>query len=241
MKSGGAFDLSLLNKARNDIKPEKPVGVVDAATMDKARKEMQFEPPSNIAPISSQNPNMRVLTYNVDQMSLSEFEAALKHAFKVVHKISTPIGNLVKPYQEAIDKLSNENPMLANKDWDLGLDQNNDIVILEGNNSLSSLEINLLTKTFDQSAIKDNIASFQSAVIEASTNDFRFDKKPGSVAHYSLNQGNINDVFRIRDFIAQESKHQFHSFGSLRDQLLERGADFIKPAAADMRLVDVFA
>ncbi len=241
LKSGGAFDLSLLNKARNDIKPAKPVGVVDHATMEKVRKEMQFEPPSKIGPNSGQNPNMRVLAYNVDPMSRSEFDEAMNHAFKVFHKISNPMGNLVKPYQNTMDKLLETNPLLAIKDWDLGIDRNNEIVIFEGNDSLSSLEISVLTNAFDQSAIKDNIVTFQNAVIEASTNDFRFDKEPGSVAHYNLNYDNIRDVIRVRDFIIQESKHQFNSFESLRDQFLERGADFIKPEAADMRLVDVFA
>lgn len=241
LKSGEAFNLNLLNKARNDVKPPKPGGVVDSTLMNKARKEMQFEPPSNIGPNSAQNPNMRMLTYNVEQMSRSEYNEASNHAFKVFHKISNPISNLVKPYQQTIDKLLETNPLLAIKDWELGVDKYNNITIVEGNDRLSSQEINRLTKAFDQTAIKGNIVAFQNAVIEASTNDFRFDKKPGSVAHYNLNQDNINSVFRIRDFIAQKSKHQFHLFGSLRDQLLERGADFIKPEAADMRLVDIYA
>ncbi len=193
---------------------------------------------------SSETPESRgmtVMSYQFESLTAAEFDEAQKQRFKVSYEISNPMESLVKPYQQVMNQLSKTNPTIAYKDWELGINKSNEVVIHSGNNPLSSENINVLTHAFDKPVFKKLFKAFSDAVISASTGDFRYDKVPGSVAHYNLNQDNISDVIRLREFIVQESKHQFNSFTSLRDQLLERGADFLKPEAADMKLVDVFA
>ncbi len=183
---------------------------------------------------------IRIMTYNVKSMTSAEFDAAINHAITASYDITNPITDLVAPYQQTLQELSKADPLLASKDWDLGIN-NGELIVIQGSDSLSLKEINLLEKSFDQPVFTKNLKAFQDAVIEATKGDIRLDKKPGAVAHYNLNNDNINDVVRPREFIIQESKHQFQSLESLREQLLERGSDFIKQEAADMKLVDVFA
>lgn len=210
--------------------------VRNASTQKKEGTSQVKEPTSN----ATQNPGMRVQSYNVKSMTAGEYEEARNQRFKVSYKLSNPMGSLVKPYQQAIEQLSESHLTTVSKDWDLGVDKNNEILIYAGNDGLSSQEIRVLTSAFDNPIFKEHIKAFQNAVIEASSGEFRYDKEPGSVAHYNLNVDNINEVIRSREFIIQKSRHQFHSFESLRDQLLERGSDFIKPEAANMKLVDIY-
>lgn len=180
-----------------------------------------------------------VQAYNVKSMTSAEFKAAINHSFNASYRITNPITDLVKPYKQTINELSKVNPLLASKDWDLGV-KDSELIIIEGSDSLSAGEVNVLTKAFEQPVFTKNLKAFQDAVIEATYGDIRLDKKPGAIAHYNLNEENINDVVRPREFIIQESKHQFKSLESLREQLLERGNDFIKQEAANMKLVDIY-
>ncbi len=186
-----------------------------------------------------QNPGMVISAYNVDPMTGIEYEKASRERTDAYFALSYPMDKLTKPYQKAMEDIAQSHPSLVHKDWDLGVNKNDELIIFQGNNKLSSEELNVLTTTFDNLFYRENIKAFQDASIKASFIDFRLDKEPGSVSHYNLNTDNINDVLRARDFMNAKS-HQTNPFDLLRDQMVERGSEFIKPEAADMKLVDIY-
>ncbi|QIZ85246.1 hypothetical protein HF888_13890 [Bermanella marisrubri] len=106
-------------------------------------------------------------------------------------------------YTQVQSDLLRSDATLLNKDWDFSIDEAGEIVIIEGDDSLSESEINKLTKVLADNGIDTAMEKLAENVINhgigaRGPEGFSED---GSLASYDVNKGNFKDVIFGRELM----------------------------------------
>ena len=147
----------------------------------------------------------------------------------ITGKMSFTAEKMVDKYDKTMSDITNEQPTLANKDWDFTINANDEIEIIAGKDDLNEAEIEYLQEKMDGftdefSIIAQGIEGMYATMTE----------QPGRFKEswqYDVNRDNIADFFSGREFMGGRQEKVFgvgfdFNIGKiLTIQLTERGAN----------------
>lgn len=154
-------------------------------------------------------------------------------------------SDITDQYKESIKNIRDIEPDLLNKEWDIGVNSDNELVIETGGNGISASEAQLLIDQFDNEAFKAGIKNIQDGVIRMSEAHYDYSGVVGSPSHYNLNNDNITKAINIRDILDGYSTNgpgsEFNLFDELPKQLQNNANEFLKPEVKTLNLIDTQA
>lgn len=143
----------------------------------------------------------------------------------ILNKTNEIVGGMDEKYTKVMGEIASERPQLAEKDWDFTVNEDNEIEIIEGEDSLTKSEMEYLQEKLDGfseefAGVKEGLT----AAYEASNENGR--QAPDHMK-YDLNKENFSQVFRGREFMAMDKPDIYNAgydiIGNMTGQLMQRG------------------
>ena len=151
--------------------------------------------------------------------------------------------DILKSYEDAVRIIKGSEPDLLNKEWDLAVNAENELVIKTGDAGISAKEARLLVDLFDNDHIKSGIKEMQDGVIRMSEGNYQLTRITGSPEHYDLNNKNIILAIDVRDMLEGFSnngpRNEFSFQGAIVNDLKNNAGTFLKPETENLRFVEV--
>lgn len=145
----------------------------------------------------------------------------------IMTKVNDTVAGMDERYTQTMNEIASERPELAAKDWDFTVNEDNEIEIIEGENSLTESEIEYLQEKLE------GFAEEFGTVAEGLSAAYQTYKEAGSGApdhlRYDLKRENFAEVFRGREFMTMDkpdlNNAGYDIIGNMSGQLMQRGAD----------------
>ncbi len=186
---------------------------------------------------------VKLLKDNTISLSHSERTAESGKLLSALYKFEDAKSSIVPQYKESLDQIKKVEPSLLGKDWDLGVNSENELLIFTGDDGLSSNEIQALVDAFDNEEFKGGVRAMQDQLVSMSDISYQVNRNSGFAGHYNLTDENINDVYRARETmdsaINNRAGAEYNIMEDLSTQLLARGNDFLKSETENLRFVEV--
>lgn len=214
-------------------------GVSDASHI--LENAVQLEPKEEFK--SNTPSTVRLQRDNAPQLSAEQYDADSQITRKAFFSIWDAQSGQADFYQKATNQLREVAPSLLSKDWDLGLDSGNQLVVHQGKDKLSKEEQQTLLKVFSSGQFKLDMKAIQDNLISWSQVNYQYSKSAGSVGHHQLNEDNITEIFRIRGMMEKVINNgpgrEYNLEKDIQQQLLQRGNAYLKPESENLKLIDV--
>lgn len=145
----------------------------------------------------------------------------------IINKVNQTVEGMDEKYTQTIDEIASQRPELAAKDWDFTVNKDNEIEIIEGEDSLTESEIEYLQEKLEGFSEEFGV------VAEGLSAAYQTYKEAGGGApdhlRYDLNRENFSEVFRGREFMTMDKPDLYNAgydiIGNMTGQLLQRGTD----------------
>lgn len=207
--------------------------ILENATQIDPKEEFKSNTPSTA----------RLQRDNALQLSNEQYETDNQVRRKAFFSIWDAQSKQADFYQDANNQLRQIAPSLLSKDWDLGLDSANQLVVHQGKDKLSNEEQQTLLNVFGNGQFKQDMKAIQDNLISWSQVNYQYSKNAGSVGHYQLNEDNITEVLRIRGMMEKVINNgpgrEYNLEKDIQQQLLLRGSAYLKPETENLKLIDV--
>lgn len=148
----------------------------------------------------------------------------------IINKVNETVTGMDEKYTKTMNEIASQHPELSAKDWDFTVNKDNEIEIVEGEDSLTESEIEYLQEKLE------GFSEEFSTVAEGLSAAYQTYKEAGGGApdrlRYDLNRENFSEVFRGREFMTMDKPDLYNAgydiIGNMTGQLLQRGGD-LKP------------
>lgn len=145
----------------------------------------------------------------------------------IITKVNDIVAGMDERYTQTMDEIASERPELAAKDWYFTVNEDNEIEIIEGENSLTESEIEYLQEKLEGFGEEFGV------IAEGLSATYQTNKEAGSGApdhlRYDLKRENFSEVFRGREFMTMDkpdlNNAGYDIIGNMSGRLMQRGVD----------------
>lgn len=146
------------------------------------------------------------------------------------HSSSFAMNNITDSLSEnteaSLQSITHQDQSLLKKDWDFSINENDEIVVIEGEDKLSSKDKEILTQALNNPELVESLKTLADASQILLAEDRGAGQFSTGLGRYDLNRSNFSEVIKIREGLDTIKKENgFDSWKtSLNDQLEVRGS-----------------
>ncbi|WP_420591386.1 hypothetical protein [Bacterioplanoides sp.] len=187
--------------------------------------------------------SVKLLVDSAPQMSFVEREETARISSEGGYQAKNAARGIVDEYKDALKEIKKTEPDLLNKDWDIAVNSEDELIIKTGGAGISASEAKLLTDLFDKASIKEGLKGIQDGVVKMSEADYRYRRNTGSAEHYDLDRDSAAVVISARDILDGLANNgpgrEFNFHDTIRKNLSENGDAYLKPETKNLRFIEV--
>lgn len=103
--------------------------------------------------------------------------------------------------EEGMSTIASLSPSLANKDWGYSINENDELVVIEGEDKLSKSEQEIIKLSLEDAGVTANLEDFAKASVLLLGEDRGVAKFSTGLGRYDLNRTNFAEVVNVREVL----------------------------------------